>query len=396
MQRFILLSIILLTSLSLQGCGLAGAFIWFGDRNFNHYEIARANGDTEGARDALRRSHGSYKDSLTYDELRYPRVYVRLAETHFILEPDAPKKAMNFAARGVAMLKGEFNSPDTNFDRISEIADIYACLGRFAYLSYRDPWDQEKIHEAKDHYAAALAKRGGNPAYNAGLISILLHEVERNKLAAAEHLNPLLFSRIEELLENGTSTENPSVLMQEARGIYLFFKDEYAEAIQQFTRVLESDSDFDRHRTSLFLCRSFINVQRYPDALAVASGMLEADPEDYDFLAERAIASWRNGNTSAANLDIDVVEKARPEFHQFFYRIGVAFSESNLAPRAELYLLKAYRLNPEIGVYAFALGKNYLLKGEKLQAKQFFIKAAELAPPGSGLEKEARLSISNL
>ena len=65
-------------------------------------------------------------------------------------------------------------------------------------------------------------------------------------------------------------------------------------------------------------------------------------------------------------------EKKNPKYHEFYYRLGRLFYKQNLAKKAQLYLLKAFRLDGENGNYAFALGENYLLEGNTRAARKFF------------------------
>lgn len=394
MRRSFLL-LLIIPAFFLQGCGLAGAYIWFGDRNLNVYNQALASGDKEQMAYALNQALGCYTDSLTYDELRYPLVYVKLAETAFKIKPDSPGGALSWAELGISRLKGEYESSQ-DFKRLSEIAEVYAAAGRFMYIQHRDPWNQAKIAEAKDLYRAALLKRGSEPRFNAGLASIMFHEIEKNNLEAAQHLNGMLFSGIEDLIEAGLNISNPSPYILESQALFAYFKEDYSTAIQKFTEIMQSTADFDRRRANLYLVKAYTATRRFQEATQISQTYLDVNPTDYEFLAERCIANFSKGDSSSGNLDLAELEKNRPEYHEFYYRLGKVLSEGNQANRAEIFLLKAYRERPEIGHYAYALGRNYLLKGEKNVAKQFFSKAQTLAPAGSGLEKDAKHSLSEL
>ena len=131
----------------------------------------------------------------------------------------------------------------------------------------------------------------------------------------------------------------------------------------------------------------------FRSALALTSQLLEMFPEDPEILGERVITLFLDGQVSAATLELAQLEKIAPQFHEFYYRLGRYYFEQNLRMKAELFLLKAYRINAENSRYAFALGENYLLKGDKNNARKFFLKARQTAGAGSELEKVAQQKI---
>ena len=371
---------ILIIPFFLQGCGLSGAYIYFGDQAWENYKNARKNHLKEEAKEYLKKALENYRSSLTYDETRYPDVYSKLAEAEYQYSQNA-KKALNWLKLGLSHLPEE--------------AILLAQQGKFTFFLARENDNVKLLNKAKDDYRAALLKSPLDPFINAGLMKVFFYEISKNNLEGNESRNRYLFSQVEDLMENVQGLTSPHVL--EATGIQAYLAGDYKGAIQSLTEVLKlNDPEFDGRRTQFFLSRSYVETRQYQEAIDLTAQLLEIYPDDPEILGERILAFYRKGQTSAASLELNRLEKLSPDYHQFFYRLGRYYFEQNLSEKAQLYLLKAYRLHDENGRYAFALGDNYLLKGDRDSARKFYLKAKKVAPPGSALEKEAQQKITEI
>lgn len=363
-----------------QGCGLSGAYIYFGDKNWTQYLSSLDSGQKEAAQDFLKAAYGNYKDSLTYDEKRYPDVYVKLADTEYLLT-NRPNKSIGWCKKGLSVLP--------------EHDAITAALGKYTFYYARDEKDPNILNEAKDHYRKALIASPLNSEFNAGLMKVYFYEIETNRFEARESRNKYLISEVSELMENVVGDESAAV--EEARGIFAYIQGDYKTAIEKLTAVLQaSNEEFDNRKTQFYLARSYVETKRYNDAIELTNLLAEKYPEDIHFRGERCLAYFLRGDKSAGRIELDYMEKNAPEYHEFFYRVGKYFYSQSEAKKAKLYLLKAYRTDGENGNYAFALGETYLLEGNSPAARKFFAKAKQAAPVKSDLEKKAQQRITEI
>jgi tetratricopeptide (TPR) repeat protein len=180
-------------------------------------------------------------------------------------------------------------------------------------------------------------------------------------------------------------------------GINAYLKKDYKNAIESLTEVIKlNDPEFDGKRTQFYLARSYVETRQYKEAIELTNELLEIYPDDPEIMGERILAFYRKGEKSAASLELNSLEKMAPNYHQFYYRLGKFFYEQNLGEKAKLYLLRAYRLHSENGRYAYALGENYLLQGDRDSARKFYLKAQQLAAPSSDLEKDSQQKITEI
>jgi tetratricopeptide (TPR) repeat protein len=370
----------LILPLFIQGCGLAGAYIHFGDRAWENYRIARKDHLDEEAKEYLKNALDNYRSSLTYDETRYPVVYSKLAEAEYIYSKNV-RKALNWLKLGLSHLP--------------EDPVLLAQQGKFTFFHARENSSIQLLNQAKDDFKVALLKSPLDPMTNAGLMKVYFYEISRNILEGNESRNRYLFSQVEDLMENVEGSLSPHVL--EAMGINAYLKKDYKNAIESLTEVIKlNDPEFDGKRTQFYLARSYVETRQYKEAIELTNELLEIYPDDPEIMGERILAFYRKGEKSAASLELNSLEKMAPNYHQFYYRLGKFFYEQNLGEKAKLYLLRAYRLHSENGRYAYALGENYLLQGDRDSARKFYLKAQQLAAPSSDLEKDSQQKITEI
>ncbi len=368
----------------IQGCGLSGAYIFFGDKAWNNYREAIKNSQFDEAQTFVKAAHGNYKDSLTYDEKRYPLVYLKLADTSYTIRKN-PSESIGWLKRG---LKNVPNNPH-----------LMAGLGKYTFLSAKQNKQgsnpEKLINEAKEHYGAALISDPLHPDFNAGLMKVFFYEIEKNKFEAKESKNKYLITQVEELFENLIDINSASI--EEARGVLAFLKADYKTAIEKLSSALtEQYVRYEDSRSRYYLARSYVESKRYDDAINIATDVLSSNENDFRIRGERVIAYYLVGDTSAGALDLEWIEKKSPNYHEFFFRVGRLFYTQNQSKKAQLYLLKAFRLDGENGNYAFALGENYLLEGNTRAARKFFDRAAAAAPVGSALEKRSQQRLTEI
>jgi tetratricopeptide (TPR) repeat protein len=397
-SRIILTLCLCFSFLFLQGCGIAGAYIYFGDLAYKDYQKASKQRKTEEAKGALQRAFDNYKASITYDETGYPEVYIKLAEFEEKLTGNL-KQSQTWIAKGL--------------EKIPDNPDLQAELGKYTFKLAADDIaknsgltsstysfdNHDGLNAAKSHYRDALSKNSIKPSYHAGLATILLWEIEQNLINGNTLKNSYLFQRVNDLLEAGKDPESASFDIMLAQGIYSFLKNDYNETITSLSEILKQSDKLDidsKERTLYYLTRAYVETQKYDEAIELASQALDDFPDDVRFLGERVIAYFKKDQMTLAKSDLELIDSLTDQYHEFYYRVGTLYSKKNLADKAEIYLLKAYRLQPQNAKYAFALGKNSILQKKLSTAKNFFEKAIQLAIPKSDLERDARHALSQV
>ena len=368
----------------IQGCGLSGAYIYFGDKAWKNYKESLKNAQFDEAKEYLKAAFGNYRDSLTYDEKRYPLVYLKLADTNYRISKRS-SESIGWINRGLK------NVPDNHH--------LKAGLGKYTFFKAQAAKNandfKEAMHESKEHYRAALISDPLNPDFNAGLIKVFFFEIEKNKFEAKESRNKFLIAQVDDLLEN--LMDDYSAPIEEVRGILAFLKADFKVAIEKLSSILKEEYVRDEDsKNRYYLARSYVESKRYDDAISITNSVLKVNEDDFRIRGERTIAYYLMGDKSAGALDLEWMEKKTPKYHEFYYRLGRLFYKQNLAKKAQLYLLKAFRLDGENGNYAFALGENYLLEGNTRAARKFFDRATAAAPAGSELEKRSQQRLTEI
>ena len=108
----------------IQGCGLSGAYIYFGDKAWKNYKESMKNAQFDEAKEYLKAAFGNYRDSLTYDEKRYPLVYLKLADTNYRLS-NRSSESIGWINRGLK------NVPDNHH--------LKAGLGKYTFSKRKLP-----------------------------------------------------------------------------------------------------------------------------------------------------------------------------------------------------------------------------------------------------------------
>ncbi|MCO4781326.1 MAG: tetratricopeptide repeat protein [Candidatus Cloacimonetes bacterium] len=384
MKKFTYLLIFI--SFFIQGCGLSGAYIYFGDNAFKEYRSLSKIGKHEEAAKAAKSAFERYKSSLTYDDKRYPTVYAKLAEATYIATNN-PKKSIHWLEIG--------NS------KIPENPAILSALGWYQFLKSKS---EESIAESRklfdsalDNYKTALLSDALDPKINAGLLKLYFYQIVQNNSFGNEERNENIHTQVKELFENVEEGSGESPYIMEVKGIYYFIQKDYNKAIEYLSKALENITEtFDGKIVNLYLCRSYSETKRYDQAMVIANQYLELHPKDTEYIAELVIAFYLKGESSFAEMELEKINNITDQYHEFYYRLGVMFSKKNKVDKAEKYLLMAFRLSPKNGRYTMALGENYLLKGNRNAAKKFFEKSIKLAPVKSKLEKDAQHKLTEI
>lgn len=384
MKKFTYLLIFI--SFFIQGCGLSGAYIYFGDTAFKEYRALRKAGKEEESVKAAKTAFERYKSSLTYDEKRYPTVYAKLAEATYAATKN-PKKSISWLTKGNEL--------------VTDHPVILSTLGWYQFLQSKA---EESIAEsrklfdtAQDNYKTALLSDALDPKINAGLLKIYFYQLVQNNSFGNEDRNENIHTQVKELFENVEEGSGESPYIMEVKGIYYFIQKDYNKAIEYLSKALENITEtFDGKIVNLYLCRSYSETKRYDQAMAIANQYLEIHPTDTEYIAELVIAFYSKGESSFAEMELEKMNNITDQYHEFYFRLGSMFSKKNKVAKAEKYLLMAFRLNPKNGRYTMALGENYLLKGNRNAAKKFFEKSIKLAPVKSRLEKDAQHKLTEI
>ena len=216
----------------------------------NNYKESVKNSQFDEAQKYVKAAFSNYKDSLTYDEKRYPSVYLKLAETSYIIRKN-PSESLGWINRGLK------NVPD-NYD-------LMAGLGKYIFvkakLAKQDGKYEELINEAKEHYRAALISDPLDPDFNSGLMKVFFDEIEKNKFEAKESKNKFLITQVEELFENLIDVNVTSI--EEARGVLAFLTGDYKTAIEKLSLVLQEEYvRYEDSRSRYYLARSYVESKR--------------------------------------------------------------------------------------------------------------------------------------
>ncbi|MCJ8347524.1 tetratricopeptide repeat protein [bacterium] len=379
-------SLLIFMSFFLQGCGLSGAYIYFGDSAFSEYRAHLRAGRDDEAVKAAKLAFERYSSSLTYDDARYPTVYSKLAEASHIITK-SPQKSINWLKTGNT--------------KIPENPGILASLGWYQYILSKTELSVSKKREvfelALDNYKTALLLDGLDPKINAGLLKIFFYQIQQNLAFGNEMRNVNIHAQIKELFDNVEEDFGDSPYIMEVKGIYYFLQKDYNKAIEYLTKALENTTEnFNEKLVNLYLCRSYSSTKRHDQAMEIANRYLEIHPTDTEYIAELVIAFYKKGEASFAEMELEKLNNITDQYHEFYFRLGLLFSRKNKVSKAEKYLLMAFRLNPKNARYTLALGENYLLKGNRNAARKFFEKSIKLAPIKSKLEQEAQHKLSEI
>jgi tetratricopeptide (TPR) repeat protein len=401
MRKFLfnLLPVFLLTLL-FQGCGLDGAYMYFGDQSMSDYRSAKRLADQKAMTKALKSAIDSYKQALNYNETQYPELYIKIAEAQ-ALRTGKYDESISILNQGKHKLK---DNPELKaqlgyytFMLAKSKQHHYTGKNKYNVKGKKVPVD-EIMDQAKSHYKDALTIDSINPEFNAGLAEIYFWEIDRNINQGKIKPNRFLYSKIDELVEAGTNPENPHISIIKTEAILAFLQKEYQASISKLNEVLKKESENapTHERTLYYLCRAYVETKKYDEAIETADRALALFPDNVKFLGEKILANFLKGQGLLAQADIEEMNSLTDNYHEFYFRLGKYFSKHNKIEKARTYLLKAYRLQQENAKYAFALGNHYIMEKNIGTAKNFFNKAVKLALPGSELEKEARHALASV
>jgi tetratricopeptide (TPR) repeat protein len=132
------------------------------------------------------------------------------------------------------------------------------------------------------------------------------------------------FDEIKSILDRTVELDSNNNYPLAWKGLALFIKSKWSEALIEFDRVLESDTG--NHVAWLYRANSLHNLGRYEEAIDSYERAVEFKPDDHK--------AWYNLGVSLADLGryeeaIDSYERAvefKPDDHQAWYNLGVSLA----------------------------------------------------------------------
>ncbi len=168
------------------------------------------------------------------------------------------------------------------------------------------------------------------------------------------------------------------------KGDALYDQEKYAEAVQEYQRVLAENPDLYQVHDKIGLC--YYRLNDLGNAVKAFKLMLEKDPESRSTLLNLSAIYLEKGNLEEGMKYVKQLDEESIKDPKTFYNIGVILFNKNRMDMAIDYFKKCVTRDPTYvdGYYQLALA--YLNKGDMEKAKINLQKVIRLAP---GSEKAA-------
>lgn len=271
------------------------------------------------------------------------KMYDKADEDYKLICTYEPSNTQGYIGRGcIARLRGENEEAEKLFTYCikldSVFADAYAFRAEARYAL-------GNVGDCIDDLITAIEIDGDARAlYTIEVVSQSNGNILIDKLKAKQAKEP-------------NRMEWPYLL-----GITHYFHEQYAEAIDYFKSTLKIKT---HSKTYSMIASCYNEMAEFQQALKYVSQALEMDPEDTDYLSEKAEVLYNMGRGQDAIELYDQYIEADPNFFYGYYRRG--FMKDNLddvVGAIEDYS-KAIDLNPEYAYAYLGRGDKYLLQGQR-------------------------------
>lgn len=163
-----------------------------------------------------------------------------------------------------------------------------------------------------------------------------------------------------------------------SKGDSLYQQGKYAEALQEYQRILAENKDLYQAYEKIGLC--YYRLNDLENAIEAFEQMLDKEPQSQNTLINLSAIYFEKGNLEEGMKYFKQLDEENLKDPNTFYNIGILFFKNKEIDIAIDYLNKCIILDPDYVNGYYQLGLVYLNKGNMEEAKKNFQKVIELAP----------------
>jgi tetratricopeptide (TPR) repeat protein len=158
----------------------------------------------------------------------------------------------------------------------------------------------------------------------------------------------------------------------------LYQQGKYAEALQEYQRVLAENQELYEVWEKIGLC--YYKLDDRENAVKAFKMMLEKNPGSREVLINLTAIYLGKGNLEEGMKYFNRLDEEALKDHSIFYNIGILLFNNNQMDMAIDYFKKSVTRNPNYAEAYFQLALAYLNKGGMAEAKKNLQKVIEIAP----------------
>lgn len=202
-------------------------------------------------------------------------------------------------------------------------------------------------------------------------------------------------------LEISAIKDNPSMDIRLKRipespfvkGDALYQQKSYAEALQEYEKVLAENQGLDQAHEKIGLC--YYRLNDLEKAIEAFKMVLEKNPQSQETLINLSSIYFEKGNLEEGMKYFKQLDDKTLTDPGLFYNIGILLFKRSQIDLAIEYLSRSINLNPSYVDAYYQLALAFLNKGDMGEAKKGFEKVIELAPDSekAGLARKMLESI---
>ena len=153
---------------------------------------------------------------------------------------------------------------------------------------------------------------------------------------------------------------------------------DWAKALPYIERGVELSPDYVDAKVRL--AEAYYNLQKYNEAIIVATQAIEKDPANISALQFRGSAYGASGNPKAAVEDFKKILEQNPEDHHGIFNLGVAYKDANMLNEAIETFSRLLVLKPDFPNAYFERGFSYGKMGLFVQAHEDMERSIQYQP----------------
>ncbi|MGD2089527.1 MAG: tetratricopeptide repeat protein [Candidatus Aminicenantes bacterium] len=163
-----------------------------------------------------------------------------------------------------------------------------------------------------------------------------------------------------------------------SKGNELYQAKKYAEALQEYQKVLAENQDMHQAHERIGLC--YFRLGDLDKAIKAFKMMLDKEPQARNVLLNLSAILLEKGNLEEGMKYFKQLDEETITDHSMFYNIGVLlFAREQMEPAID-YFKKCTARNPNYVEAYYQMALAYLNQGNMEEAKKNFQKIIELAP----------------
>lgn len=178
-----------------------------------------------------------------------------------------------------------------------------------------------------------------------------------------------------------------------SKGNDLYQSKKYAEALQEYQKVLAEHQDMHQAHERIGLC--YFRLGDLDNAIKAFKMMLDKDPQARNVLLNLSAILLEKGNLEEGMKYFKQLDEETITDHSMFYNIGVLLFAKEQMDQAIDYFKKCAARAPDYVDAYYQMALAYLNQGNMEEAKKNFQKIIELAP-GSDKAAQAKEIIESL